>query len=116
VSDERFRRGEIWWIDFPHIPEPSRHPGLVVSSDRFNDGNTGTVFVVPITTEAKLGLGHIAVEPKQSGLPQLSFFKVEQLTFVEKEFLVSRAGYLDGQIMMRIETQLYVYLGLPRPR
>ncbi len=86
----RPRRGDIWLVDFgtPIGREQSgRRPALVVSDDLMNDGASGLVIVVPLTTRNRDLPSHVEID-SDSGLDVTSYAKCEDVKSVSTERLV----------------------------
>jgi mRNA interferase MazF len=89
------RRGEIWLVDFgePVGREQSgRRPALVVSADPLNTGPAGLVIVVPCTTRQRDLPSHVELDPRASGLDQVSYAKCEDIESVAEHRLIARLG------------------------
>src|SRR5271154_5879934 len=87
-------RGEIWDVDFPSDP-PGKgpRPVLIVSTNlRNTHPKASTVLVVPFTTTITDLPIHIRLSPSQTGLPETSELRPEEITAVRKEFLKRRDG------------------------
>ena len=79
------RRGEVWLVDFGEpvgSEQAGRRPGVVVSTDRLNDGPAGLVIVVPCTTSRRNLPTHIEIEADGTGLDETSYW-----TNIETGFL-----------------------------
>ena len=108
-------RREIWLVDLNPTKgheQSGRRPALVVSVDLFNHGPAGLVVVLPITTKEKGIPFHVAVNPSESSLKEISFIKCEDIRSVSTERLISRLGSVSSNIMAEVEDRLYILLGL----
>jgi mRNA interferase MazF len=88
-------RGEVWLVDFgdPVGHEQSgRRPAVVVSADPLNASRAGIVIVVPTTTTHRGLPSHVEIEPRRSGLDELSYAKCEDVKSVSVRRLVARLG------------------------
>lgn len=108
-------RGEIWLVDLNPAKgheQSGRRPALVVSVDLFNHGPAGLIVVLPITTKEKGIPFHVAVNPSESGLKEISFIKCEDIRSISTERLISRLGSISPSIMSEVEDRLNILLGL----
>ncbi len=89
------RRGEIWTVDFGEPigrGQAGLRPALIVSDDLMNDGPSGLVIVVPVTT-TRCGLpSHIEIDDPMSGLDAISYAKAEDVKSISVRRLVARIG------------------------
>ena len=111
------RRGEIWWADIPDPlgSEPGfTRPVVVIQGDRFNNSQIGTVVVVTVTSNLRLGdaLGNVFIERTQSGLPRDSIVNVSQVATLDKHSLVERVGRLPEDLMSSVDSGLRFVLEL----
>lgn len=108
-------RGDIWLVDFG---DPIGHeqaglrPAVVVSDDPMNEGPSGLVIVVPVTT-AQRGLpSHIEIDDADSGLAEVSYAKVEDVKSISVERLVRRIGSTPFNALFDIERVLRLLMRL----
>jgi mRNA interferase MazF len=109
------RRGDIWLVDFggPVGPEQAGiRPAVVVSTDRHNDGWSGVLIVVPVTTSRHGLPSHIEIEPGASGLETVSYAKCEDLKSISVERLVRREGTIEPRSLFEIGRALTFLLEL----
>ena len=108
-------RGEVYDVDLgqPVGHEPAfRRPAVVVSVDILNNGPSGLVVVVPITT-AGYGLrSHVELAPEASGLDHTSYARCDQLRVVSVERLSPRQGMIGPDRMQAIDQSLRFALDL----
>lgn len=83
------RRGEIWLVDLPSQPaDPHQpRPALVVSVDVRNR-LAGDVLVVPLSTHLRPLPTHVLIPTSAGGQRHDSMAKCEQMTCLDKQFLV----------------------------
>lgn len=87
-------------------------PVLIVSNDR-NNAAAQTVTILPISSRAKRQYSfHVAIEPKESGLPKPSTIKAEQIRTISKQRLMNRIGTLPSQIMEQVNAAIKLHLSL----
>ncbi len=68
-------RGEIWLADLNPIcghEQAGTRPVLVVSTDLFNHGPAGLVFVLPLTRTDRRIPAHIPIAPPEGGVTSRS--------------------------------------------
>lgn len=108
-------RGEIYNIDLgrPIGREPGFiRPAVVVSVDILNNGASGLVVVVPVTSAAYGLRSHIEVEPGTSGLDHTSYARCDQLRVISTERLASRLGLIGLDELRSIDQALRFVLDL----
>lgn len=83
------RRGEIWLVELPNQPSDPHtpRPGLVVSGNVRNR-LAGDVLVVPLSASLRPLPTHVLVAAGEGGQHYDSMAKCEQITSLEKGFLV----------------------------
>jgi mRNA interferase MazF len=94
------RRGDVWLVDFGGPvgrEQAGLRPAVVVSSDRHNDGRSGVLMVVPLTTTRRGLPSHIEIEAGSSGLESTSYAKCEDLKSISVERLIHRQGAVDSE-------------------
>lgn len=109
------RRGDIWLVDFgPPVgrEQAGKRPAVVVSADALNDGPSGVVMVVPVTS-ARRGLpSHVEIDAGDSGLDDVSYAKCEDLKSVSDRRLISRLGAADVEAVFEMERAIRFLLDL----
>ncbi len=98
-------QGEIWLFD----PDPVRgneigkkvRPALVVSNNLLNEGPSGLVIVIPITSKDKRIPSHIRIDPPQGGVKFTSFAVCEHVRSISKERLVKRVGKVQSSSILK---------------
>lgn len=111
------KRGDLWWADLgePLASGPGyRQPVVVVSTDAFNESRIGTVVVVIVTSNLRLGSapGNVRVGARETGLPRESVVNVSQVLTLAKGRLRERIGRLPGNRMGEVEEGLRKVLGV----
>ena len=92
------RRGDTWLVDFGNPigrEQAGVRPAVVVSTDRHNEGRSGVLMVVPLTTTRRGLPSHVEIEPGESGLRSISYAKCEDLKSISVERLVHREGAVE---------------------
>lgn len=99
------RRGEIWLVDFG-MPvgreQAGTRPAVVVSTDALNEGPSGVVLVVPLTSTRRQLPSHVEIEPGASGLDHPSYAKCEDVKSISERRLVDRLGAADSESMFEM--------------
>lgn len=89
-------RGEIFLVRLPGQPKDNKpRPALVVSLDVRNR-LANDVVVVPITTTLHTSPTHVELSKGEGGLEKNSMAKCEQITTLDKSFLIR--GPFSGTI------------------
>jgi mRNA interferase MazF len=108
-------RGEIWEAD---LNPPRGHeqggtrPVLVVSVDLFNQGPSGLVIVVPISTKDRRVRSQVPIEADEGGLRIKSFLKCEAIRSISIQRLQGRWGVVSTATMSAVEDRLRILLNL----
>lgn len=108
------QRGEIYWVRLPgHPRDPKARPALVVSLD-IRNRLAHDVMVVPLTTTLRAAPTHVLLAAGEAGLPQASMAKCEQLTTLDKDFLVRGpfAGKVSARILGEVERAIMRAIGI----
>lgn len=96
-------RGEIWLVNLdPTIghEQAKVRPCLIISHDTFNNGWSGLVIIIPITSRERNIPSHIEID----GLPKRSFILCEQLRTVDKKRLGDKPlGLVTDNILRKVE-------------
>jgi len=111
------RRGEIYLVRIPgHPADPKARPALVVSMDVRNR-LANDVIVVPLSTTLRPAPTHVELSVGEGGLKQVSMVKCEQVTTLDKSFLLRGpfAGTISAVKMREIEKAVRRAVGIPVP-
>jgi mRNA interferase MazF len=86
----------------------------VVSDDRFNRSRLDTVTVVAVTSTIRLGAcpGNVTLPKGAAGLDRRSVVNVTQITTIDRQRLVGRAGTLQRADLARVDDGLRLALHL----
>lgn len=99
---QRFpRRGEIWSVELPNQPADlhTPRPALIVSVDVRNH-LASDVVVVPLSTRLRPLATHVFIPAGAGGQQHDSMAKCEQVTTLDKRFLVR--GPFAGRVSERL--------------
>jgi mRNA interferase MazF len=109
-------RGEIWLADLNPIrghEQAGTRPVLIVSTDIFNHGPAGLVFVLPLTRTDRRIPAHIPLEPPEGGVSSRSLILCDALRSVSKDRLKGNPwGSVSKATMQRVEETLRMLLDL----
>jgi mRNA interferase MazF len=101
------QKGEVWWVNLPNQPRDPHQPrtAIVISRDSRN-AYADDYMVVPTFSNltAKID-SHIVIAAGEGGLPHESVAKCEQLTTLQRSFLVK--GPLGGRISQALMWRLH---------
>jgi len=109
------RRGEIYLVKLPgHPSDPKDRPALVVSMDVRNR-LANDVIVVPLSTILRPAPTHVELPAGEGGLKETSMAKCEQVTTLDKSFLIRGlfAGTINPFLMGEIEKAIQRSIGIP---
>ena len=109
------RRGEIYLVKLPGHPSDTKdRPALVVSLDVRNRLAID-VIVVPISTTLRPAPTHVELPAGEGGLKEASMAKCEQVTTLDKSFLIRGpfAGTISSSLMQEIEKAILRSIGIP---
>ena len=101
----------MWWVDLgePIGSQPGFvRPAVVVSADSFNNSAIGTVVVVAITSNLRLGdaPGNVTLPAHAAGLPKASVVNVSQIATIDKASLLEETGRLSDDQLASIDRGL----------
>ena len=108
------RRGEIFLVRLPGQPKDIKaRPALIVSLDVRNR-LANDVIVVPISTTLRPSPTHVELPKGEGGLDKTSMAKCEQITTLDKSFLVRGpfSGAIKNGRMDEIEKAIQIAIGV----
>jgi mRNA interferase MazF len=108
-------RGDVWQTRLDPVvghEQAGTRPAVVVSADRFNQGWSGLVVVVPVTRTERPNPFHVAVDPPEGGLTNRSFVKCEDVRSVSVDRLIRRWGAVSPATLAAIVDRLRLLLEL----
>lgn len=93
------QQGDIWLFD----PDPVKgseigkkvRPGLIISCNELNEGPSGLVIIIPLTSKDKKIVSHVKMIPPEGGLFIPSFLVCEQIRSIAKLRLVKKLGSIE---------------------
>ena len=97
-------QGEIWLFD----PDPIKgneigkkiRPGIIISHNLMNEGPSGLVFIVPLTSVYKGIESHVKIDPPIGGVSVQSFALCEQMRSISKIRLVKKLGTINSNAIL----------------
>jgi mRNA-degrading endonuclease toxin of MazEF toxin-antitoxin module len=107
-------RGEIYLVRLPGQPKDTKpRPGLIVSLDVRNR-LANDVVVVPISTTLRPSPTHVELSEGEGGLDQASMAKCEQITTLDKSFLIRGpfSGTISPAKMTEVEKAVERAIGI----
>lgn len=108
------RRGEIYLVKLPgHPSDIKNRPALIVSMDVRNR-LANDVIVVPLSTNLRPAPTHVELPAGEGGLNETSTAKCEQVTTLDKSFLLRGpfAGTIGPSFMQEIEKAIQRAVGI----
>jgi len=108
------RRGEIYLVGLPGHPSDIKHrPAVVVSMDVRNR-LASDIIVVPLSTTLRPAPTHVELPAGEGGLKETSVAKCEQVTTLDKSFLVRGpfSGTISPALMREIEKAIQRAIGI----
>ena len=108
------RRGEIYLVRLPGQPKDTKpRPALIVSLDVRNR-LANDVVVVPISTTLRTSPTHVELPVGEGGLDQTSMAKCEQITTLDKSFLIRGpfSGTTSSMKMTEVEKAIQRSIGI----
>ena len=108
-------RGEVWLANLNPVKgheQAGKRPCLVISVDLFNQGASGLVVVLSITSKEKGIPFHVELNPPEGGLRVRSFIKCEDVRSISIERLEERWGAVSPEILIAVEDRLRILMGL----
>ena len=115
--DGTVKRGDIFYADLSPVvgsEQGGTRPVLIVQNDTGNK-HSPTVIAAAITSQtgkARLPT-HINIAGGSVGLSKDSVILLEQIRTLDKKRLRERMGYVEEQVMSKVDTAIAVSFGLP---
>jgi mRNA interferase MazF len=109
------RRSDVWLVAFAEPvgrEQSGQRPALVVSTDLLNEGPSGVVIVVPMTTSRRGLPTHVEVDTGSSGLDDVSYAKCEDVKSISIEGLIARLGSAGTDVMFDVTRNLRFLLDI----
>jgi len=109
MRGEPVARGDVWQVDFGQTrghEQSGVRPGLIISADIFNQGASGLVIAVPITTKHKRISTHVRIDPPEGGLDETSYAKSEEVRSISKERLLRYRGRASAPTLRAVGSRI----------
>ena len=110
------KRGYLYYADLSPVVGSEQggvRPVLIIQNDIGNKYSP-TVIVAAITSQinkAKLPT-HIEISANEYGLNRDSVILLEQIRTIDKKRIREKIGYLDKNVMLKVDNSLQISLGL----
>jgi mRNA interferase MazF len=109
-------RGEIWLADLNPIrgqEQAGTRPILIISTNSFNHGPAGLVFVLPLTrTDRRIPI-HVPLDPPEGSLSARNYILCDAVRSIAKDRLGSRPwGAVLGAMLRKVEDHLRILMEL----
>lgn len=108
-------RGEVWLADLNPVKgheQAGKRPCLIISVDLFNQGASGLVVILPITSKEKGIPFHVELSPPEGDLKVRSFIKCEDVRSISVGRLERRWGVVSPETLAIVEDRLRILMGL----
>ena len=109
------RRGEIYWLEMPHMSgseQAGRRPVLIIQNDVGNRFSPTTI-VAAITSQRRRPYPfHVQFTANESGLRMDGMVLCEQIHTIDQQRLGTQAGRLGEDKMEEVDVALHHSLGL----
>jgi mRNA interferase MazF len=109
-------RGEIWSADLNPTrghEQAGARPVLIISTNGFNHGSAGWVFVLPLTgTDRRIPI-HVSIDPPEGGVAARSYILCDAVRSITKDRLGSRPwGRVSDATLRKVEDYLRILMEL----
>ena len=109
-------RGEIWLADLNPIrghEQAGTRPVLIISTNTFNHGPAGLVFVLPLTrTDRRIPI-HVPLDPPEGGVAARSYILCDAVRSIAKDRLGPHPwGNVSSVTLRRVEDNLRILMEL----
>ena len=110
-------RGDIWWADLgiPFGSEPGfKRPVLIIQDNAFNKSNIRTVIAASISSNLNLAdaPGNLYLDQEESGLTKDGVINISQISTIDKQRLIEKAGFLSRSTMSEVDSGLKLILNI----
>ncbi len=109
-------RGEVWLADLNPTrghEQTGARPVLIISTNTFNQGPAGLVFVLPFTQKDRRIPIHVQVDPPEGGVSMRSFILCDALRSISKDRLGPRPwGTMSATTLQEVEDNLRILMEL----
>jgi len=108
------KRGEIYLINLPLKPEDKKNRSALVISLDIRNELAGDIIVIPLSSNLRKDPTHVLLDEGEAGLLKPSVAKCEQITTLDKSFLVKGpfAGKISEKKLKEIEEAAKIAIGI----
>ena len=92
--------------------EAGQRPAVVVSDDGMNDGHSGLVIVVPITSTRRALASHVELDDPSTGFDEICYARCEDIMSTSERCLTARLGVAPSLALFSIDRVLRLLLSL----
>ena len=107
MNQKSFFQGEVWLVNLNTTighEQSGFRPALIISDDLFNNGLSGLIIVMPITSK-KMGI-HTHIELHSNFLPSVSYIKTEDIRSISVDRAIRRIGSVNRLLLQQVEYHL----------
>jgi len=112
INPKNLIRGSVWLIDLdPTIghEQAKKRPCLVISANTYNQGHSGLVVVMPITTKPRELFWYVTIKQFEGGLDQQSYIICDQIRTISLQRFSSKClGFISDYTLTQIEERLKI--------
>lgn len=109
-------RGEIWLANLNPTSgheQAGERPVLIISTNAFNHGPGGLVFVLPLTRTDRRIPVHVPLDPPEGGVSVRSYILCDAIRSIAKDRLGVRAwGSVSPATLRKVEDALRILMEL----
>jgi mRNA interferase MazF len=109
-------RGEVWLADLNPIrghEQAGTRPVLIISTNTFNHGPAGLLFVLPLTRTDRHIPIHVVLEPPEGGVSARSYILCDALRSIAKDRIGPRPwGTVSAATLRKVEDNLRILMEL----
>lgn len=112
INQKKLIRGSIWLVDLnPTLghEQAKKRPCLVISATSYNQGPSGLVTIMPITSKHRELFWQVPISQAESGLKDKSYIICDQIRTVSTQRFSSNClGVVSDFIFEQVEERLKI--------
>jgi len=116
INPKKLIRGSVWLVNLdPTVghEQAKRRPCVIISADTYNQGPSGLVVVMPITSRKRDLYWYVSLPSQEGGLDKASYIMCDQIrTLSVQRFLPKMLGIVSDYTIEQIEERLKILLYL----